>query len=683
MDTHQRSTPDINLPRCFGPYLRFAISTDFSHFSFFDDESLLFFLVEFREDAKPDEFARKMREAHSPVDLGPSDDTRYFSMLTVKSAVFVDAGIWEKFVASIELSLPLKPSPELAFSIRKTHPRSNGCDPTGKLLIGVLDDGCPFAAAHFLKGGTTTRVRAIWDQTWGRQPIRVRDANHHPCHFGQTLPDMNYGLEFRRTPDQTGAARRRIGLNEWIALHRPPGGGPINEDACYADAGLTSLAFQASHGAHVLDVLVGRIPPSSRIGPPADRRDPPSWKPLTATDDPTGTVNDVVFVQFPKDSLRDATGVWLTSYVYDAILYILSHVHANTEHVVINLSYGPTTGPHDGTAQLENLLRTFVRKYDGVHRRPKLEIALATGNSYASKGHVSFCNESGGTEQVEWTWRLLPDNTSMCFAEIWMPTTVARDVRVTLISPSGKPYYPAPPIYPPPKPLPQAGIDVPLPWGGADHTMWRLHVEATVAGTGAIAEVAEHGDWTIKITDIPDNAEVHAYVARTEPNMNVRTGAKRSFFVDPNWELAHSAKAASERVDGEFDRSGSLIGRHGTLNGIATGRDHGVRVAGSYILSNGRRSLYSSAGPARSRQPPYREGPDYLLPGDDSYALGGVRAGGNRSGSVFRLVGTSAAAPQLARWAARPKLPNPTHAPDPPGDRYQIEERGAGDLDPP
>ncbi len=103
-----------------------------------------------------------------------------------------------------------------------------------------------------------------------------------------------------------------------------------------------------------MDVFAGRVPTSSRIGPSRpgqDRRDPPSWQP--GTDPASGA--DVVFVQFPKDCIRDATGVWLKAYVVDGIQYILSFADpAKTKNVVINLSYGPTTGPHDGTAVLES-----------------------------------------------------------------------------------------------------------------------------------------------------------------------------------------------------------------------------------------------------------------------------------------------------------------------------------------
>jgi hypothetical protein len=159
--------------------------------------------------------------------------------------------------------------------------------------------------------------------------------------------------------------------------------------------------------------------------------------------------------------------------------------------------------------------------------------------------------------------------------------------------------------------------------------------------------------------------------------MGVRTGAKRSYFVDPQWEQTRSAQASCTHLDGEFDTTGSLIHRDGTLNGIATAKKHRVHVAGGYILSNGRKSTYSSEGPAR-RGP--RVGPDVVLPCDESYALEGILAGGNRSGAVFRLTGTSTAAPQLARRVTNPPIPSPN---DIPTTLEEIRKRGGGNLEPP
>jgi hypothetical protein len=670
-------------PKCFGPYLRYAISTDFRNFEFFDEKNFkLFFLVEFKRADLLADFDRDMNVAGVLVEFGPADDnSRYVTARTDKSAA-LDAGphrVWDKYVSKVELSLPLKPSLEHMLNRRRklVHRWKEG-KPPGSLLIGVLDDGCPFAAAQFLaaNGAASTRVRAIWDQDQGKQPVKLNGGV-----FGQTLSDFNYGLEFQResvTPG--GVSLRQIGLDEWSGLHSTPTGS-IDEDSCYADAGFSTLKFRDSHGAHVMDVFAGRLPTSSRIGPSQpgqDRRDPPSWK--AATDAACSV--DMVFVQFAESCILDATGVWLKAYVFDGIQYILSHADPQTtDNVVINLSYGPTTGPHDGTAELETALTAFVTEFNGHTKKPKLEIVLAAGNSYLTDGHVAFEGKKNQPD-VEWTWRLLPDNPVLCFAEVWMKTADAGGVTVSLTSPSGVTFTSTgsatSTVASPP-----AGVDAPLAWG-SDDTMWRLQVEPTIAGSGV---VAEHGDWTIKVAGVGKKAEVNAYVARTDPNLGVRTGAKRSYFVDPNWQRTRAAAASCTRVDGEFDNTGSLVSRFGTLNGIATANDSSVHVAGGDILANARKSTYASAGPARSGPLTFRAGPDFALPCDESYALEGIRAGGTRSGIVFRLIGTSAAAPQLARLVTAKSatglpFPPPTNVPSP-NDLAEIEKRGGGDMEPP
>jgi hypothetical protein len=500
----------------------------------------------------------------------------------------------------------------------------------------------------------------IWDQNQDKQPVTIAGRD-----FGKKLNDFDYGLEYRRDFAPT-VLPGPIGLDEWIGLHSTPTS-VIDEEACYADGGFTILKYQEAHGANVMDVLTGRIPISSRIGPlpPGDRRDPPTWKPGTDT----ASSAEVVFVQFSDDNLRDATGVWLTAYAVQGIQYVLSFAKPNvTTNVIINLSYGPTTGPHDGLAELETALTALVAEYDGSNGKPKLEVVLAAGNSYLTEGHVVYRRHPD--QHVQWIWRLLPDNTVLCFAEVWMKTNHAGDVTVMLTSPSGVVYIST--VAPPPQS--PGGVSEPVAWGSYD-TMWRLHVKSTIA-TAPI--VAEHGDWTISVAGIPHHASVHAYVARTDPNMNIHTGAKRSFFVDPEWEQTRSASASCTRVNGEFDKSGSLVSRFGTLNGIATANFSSVHVAGGYVVLDGRKSTYASAGPARA--PSTRAGPDYAMFCDESYALQGVRAGGTRSGAVFRLIGTSAAAPQLARWVVGQSLPLPIYLTS---STVEIEKRGGGDLRPP
>ena len=116
--------------------------------------------------------------------------------------------------------------------------------------------------------------------------------------------------------------------------------------------------------------------------------------------------------------------------------------------------------------------------------------------------------------------------------------------------------------------------------------------------------------------------DVHAYVARSDPNMGVRTGAKLSYFVDPEWERTRSASARCIHVNGGFDKTGSLIHRLGTLNGIATAYDAYVHVAGGYIHRGWTQvPLFIGRSCAPARFP--RVGPDYVLPCDESVRSAG------------------------------------------------------------
>jgi hypothetical protein len=421
-------------PNCFDPYLRYAISTDFRYFDSFDPARSfdLFFLVELNDPGTGKDFRDAMNAYDSSfhVKLGPvgpaEQNTSYVTLRCSRSAVVdLDRGavdIWEAYVSRVELSLPLPPeTPESEIRIRAPlHGVSQ------KVLIGVLDDGCPFAASQFLAaGGDETRVLAIWDQNPDRRPVTVKDSGGKNWVFGHRPNTFKYGLEF---PRFSAPSKRRIGLNEWIKRHRTPSGA-IDEDGCYADAdiidtrtgfypdsGVRTLRFRESHGAHVTDAFAGRVPPSSRIS--QDPTNPPTFRPL---DDEDAGAADIVFVQFPENCIRDATGVWLKAYVVDGIRYILSWAEPNqVDTVIINVSYGPTTGAHNGTAVLEQALTELVTLYDGVSRKPKLEIGLAAGNSYLSQGHVTFKGATEDSGCARWTWRLPPDNTALCFAEIWM-----------------------------------------------------------------------------------------------------------------------------------------------------------------------------------------------------------------------------------------------------------------------
>ena len=271
---------EADLPGCFGPYLRYAITTDYKYFESFDEKDFrLFLLVEYLVDETTDHaaaFETEMDDSqyldHKPgIEFAPIDPdsqyvSKYTTMRTLKAAVERHTfSSWNTHVSRVELSLPVQRPPTRFAKKAPLRNRKPSHYPPTDVLIGVIDDGCPFAAAHFAKfvlsAAAGTRVRGIWDQNRGRFPISV-DSN---TQFGEFLTDFNYGLEFLRDSEPPNPGIRTIGLNDWIGLHSTTAGS-VDEDGCYAEAEFNSLLSQYSHGAHVhrrlclgagLDEIVG------------------------------------------------------------------------------------------------------------------------------------------------------------------------------------------------------------------------------------------------------------------------------------------------------------------------------------------------------------------------------------------------------------------------------------------
>jgi hypothetical protein len=330
--------------------------------------------------------------------------------------------------------------------------------------------------------------------------------------------------------------------------------------------------------------------------------------------------------------------------------------------VIVNVSYGQTTGPHNGTAELEQFMAAMTAEFDGTAGKPRLQVVLPAGNSRRTAAHVQF--ESTATaRRTQWTWRVPPDNPVPVMAEVWVDTAHAPDITGVLSAPA--PYVGQAP-------------NIQLHQNATD-THWVIVIPPTLGvappsqTTPSSNGPALHGDWTLQLDFAQPGVAVHAYAARTDPNMGARPGARQSRFVDRAWERANSA-AAAQSPGGVAAAAGSLVCPSGTLNGIATVEiAAGVHVAGGYRVLGKRCSPYSSGGPGRGA----RKGPDYALPTDETPSLTGIPGAGTRSGCALRLVGTSTASPQLARLLASSSPPVVCAA------NNQNPDTGCGMLPPP
>jgi hypothetical protein len=543
----------------------------------------------------------------------------------------------------------------------------------GDQLLGIIDDGCPFAHSSFLVPhprpvppptlAPTTRFASLWDQN----PIRPAFApTSGPPRYGAAPWPFVNGWEIRRgsstildlTSTTPGATINTKGLNDWLALFYASATGTIDEEACYDLANYDMMKRTVVHGPHVADVAAGPLRWRQTIY--TDRDTPPGEDPtpITAIDcakDPT--VTDIAWVQLPRGGLQDSSGGWLDSHVLDGVRYLLWCRGAATNKTVITLSYGSTVGPHDGSSILANALDAIVAAEEGP-KCDSLHIVMAGGNSFDARGHALLDLYAGQAGTL--VWRVLPGSEAPSFLQLWLPD---KAWRVSLTAPGGAStgllaaqnvsVWPT-------AASPSATVVYVEAGSRGGSPMVLMALAPTVIDDTPSREPAPHGDWIVTVQAGATDGVARAYIARNDVDMDAVLRGRQSIFVDPADSPAPELREPLDDENrnpwdtalfGAGARAGAVLRRRGTLNGIAT--SPGPKpVAGhcrNYSDAGGDRThaIYSSAGQAPDNT---GRNPFTSYPTDESPVLQGVRAAGSRSGSMFRLVGTSTAAPQLARW---------------------------------
>ena len=635
--THTAAQTPPNYPESFDGYLRHAIETDFSYLGDMSGR-LITLLCQLKKEIKEERDLQALNlpaiEALGARVVPTGIPASFLSILGPVDMVKVmgsgqpqrDAwSVWDASFECVELCMTVIPGAEFSGKFLD-RPKTDA-----RKVLAIIDDGCPFAHEAFRSAaaGMGSRVFAIWDQN-SRNPA-VLPGSGGASTFGETA-SVPFGIEYRRA-----TLGSQVGIDDWIKTFKMPDGA-VNEEACYREASFETLKRRISHGAHVMDLMAGNMQPKSRFS--ADPGRPPSFAPATDT----GGM-DILFVQLPFAAIDDASGAWLYMQVSLAMDFFLTCIDLDPKgrELIVNLSYGITNGAHDGKSILERLLRRLTARYDG-HSRGKLTVVVPAGNSRLVDGHVLFKSQPGDMSRT-WVWRIPPDNPVEVYVEAWVDKAHKNDVTIQLLPP-------VPALGPPVAPIPT----VPTPTSAG----WLF----VLPPTSDPATCGMHGDWRLKLTLNKPNVEVHVYVARTDFNMGARIRGKATRFIDTAWEAKQGASAAHTLANGVRKIDGSLICREGTLSGIATLVADRFFVAAGSRLRDAVTSRYSSLGPNR---PQDRQGPSFALPTDEAIALRGIRGAGNRSGAVFRLIGTSTAAPMLARRQATTPLvvcPPGTETPD-------------------
>ncbi len=503
-------------------------------------------------------------------------------------------------------------------------------DAAPQVVTGVIDDGIGFAHDRLFSSDGTTRIEYFWDQQVS----------------SPTLPP-DYGTEYIKRATVDGIDTR---------LNSSRHGGLIDEDEVYrrsgqADhsrAGHKPLASARSHGAHVADLACNR--PGPQVPPP---RHAPGARPVIA-------------VQLPTSAVQDTSGATLVPQIYNALCYILHRAKSVAEQsgaaslpIVVNLSYGLISGPHDGSGLLESAIDALLLDHN-VPGQCAARVVLPAGNSHLSRCHARLSVPAGGTEELR--WRVLPDDWTESSVDIWLPASAELGkLSILVTAPDGDtgtgPFaangaceFAAGSVLFGRATFFAAGS----PTLRARITLWL----APTASPQGNLQTAPAGVWVISIENRHHSAavnDIHAWVQRDDTAPGYPRRGRQSYFDHPSYRRFDDGGRAIETDD-----AASPVERDGSFNAIATGTE--PIVVGGYRRSDGAAAAYSAGGPLLppTRGAPNPHGPEAMLPSEESPSQRGVLAAGTRSNSCVALSGTSAAVPQavvgLAEWMAL-KLP--------------------------
>lgn len=506
------------------------------------------------------------------------------------------------------------------------------------VVMGIIDEGIAFANQRFRNGPNDSRVEFAWIQD------------------GRARGGVAYGLELTKADIDK-------------SLGNCMSGEQVDEDLLYAVTGVVDFGQTAhkatarrdGHGTHVMDLACGYDEGSlltskegaSREGTSKERR----------------VQRPIVCVKLPTVTVADTSGIGLEYYVLDAVDYILRRAQdiarrlkCNELPVVINFSSGILAGPRDGTQPIE------LAMDDRIDRRRAIaptDVVLPSGNSRLSRLHARISLPADGKKnnQRKLQFRVLPDDRTCSYLEIWLPTRNEAWPNVwmelTLTPPGGQESEP------PLAPLRAGTEKSAIEWASNDDVLCKVYYEfigpPTNRGRYVIAllptalpdseqQLAPIGTWTICLKNLmKKQIDVEASIQWDDRPLGYPQNGRQSYFIDDIYQ--RFAEISGEEVETDNE---SAIERDGSMNAIATG-SHTV-VAGGYVRKENRVVKYSSGGPIsptrNAAQEVNRQGPDAVATSDESYVHQGILAAGTRSGSVVAMNGTSVAAPLIARQIA-------------------------------
>ncbi len=523
----------------------------------------------------------------------------------------------------------------------ETTPIDAGLE-SGDAIVAVIDDGAFFAHQRLWRDARRTRVAWAW--------LQGAPAPDGDDQLGNDLP---FGREFYRDD-----------IDQLLSDFSHPGG--VDEDALYRAAGLIDLlrqqpqsaALNSSHGMAVMDLLAG-----SEIGDLAAVRLHPLW------------------VSLPPRVTHDTSGSFIALFVMWAFEAVLNRARRMIEAtqsrlrssfqipVVVNLSYGLTAGPKDGSGLLERFLSDRISKWRAEHGDASLSVFAPMGNHRLTRTHARLEAPGSGTDL---SWRLLPDDPSPSFLEIWGAKREARPERPTLRPSLSTPQRrldlpaPAPPDF---DQFVDLSLDEGLPPAARAYFFWvpteldqphgpgREHVALVVQPTRPEepgGPFVRPGNWPVSVLSDGDDQSwpVDVYVQRDDALPGYRRRGRQTRLGDSTYRTVDDRG----RVIAADPPSPGTIRRAGTYNALASGPEvtlvAGVREIGGELTSSKLLDAEFSGLGFADAVDGLRASADTSATAAGPHTSPGLSAAGAKSGSRIKVRGTSFASPAAARLHA-------------------------------
>ncbi|MFQ6547291.1 hypothetical protein AADZ90_004990 [Aestuariibius sp. 2305UL40-4] len=498
-------------------------------------------------------------------------------------------------------------------------------DPSKAAIIGIIDDALPFAHEQFRVGKATSRIASVWFQ----------DAFWDPTNpVGQDLP---FGKELR------GGQITQL-------LKELQNGTLKSEGDLYRKAGVLDLnrpvpprlALTGGHGASVGGLAAGVSPKDPDLG---------QALPIIATCLPPAVIRDTLGFAAPFYIILGTLQIIFRARRLCRWIERVKGLPANSVRlpVLINLSFGLTAGPKDGSSLMDQLFDA-IADVQSPDLGP-VRFLIAMGNHRLSRVRARV--PANAAEPLDWSVK--PDDRTASFVEIWgapggtrppsqpMQIEVTPPGQSTAITTTFASHGTYQNFFLNGREIARAYLQFKL-FEGRGREVITLVVPPTVPEKIG-EDYGVPGRWQLRVI-APAGAFFDCYIQRddTVPGFGVRRG-RQSRFQDPDDPIY--------APDGRpilFDPPGKMTGglRMGTINAFACGRNQ-IRVGGLYEESC-ETVPYSALG---FEQPQTAAEGDVRASSAVSTVLRSLPVMGMQSGGRWEMAGTSMATPIVTRALAQ------------------------------